>query len=439
MRNLRIAFRNLSRQKKRSFLLGGAIAFGVLIITLVNSFTAGFVENIQENLSHFLAGQIFIQGYEKTDSGRLVSVIRDDRALLEAVRQAGIDPGRVSRRSTLDGNLIFEGASGQQQIVGVDWQRERALQSRLVLREGDLQSFLRDPKGLILNEKVAKQLNVRVAETVLVQLRTVTGQQNVGEFHLSATSVDTGLLSAVLAYAHQAHVNQLLDIGPQAYISLGIYLQSGANVELEAQRLYRALQKDVQVFPRSPSQAAAGPEALREQRRQMLESTWQGTKYRLTTINDFLGPVNRVASVLNTIGLVVVIILLVIIMVGVTNTFRMVMYERTREIGTMRALGMQRGNVRGLFLLEALFLSLGGVLVGLAAAAIVAVAVSLPNWGTDTGFFIFLRQGHLSFKVMPAQMIGNVVLVAGLTVLAALFPASRAARMEPAAALHKTY
>jgi putative ABC transport system permease protein len=85
--NARIAFRNLSRQKKRSFLLGGAIAFGILIITLVNSFTAGVVENVQENFSHFLAGHIFLTGYEKSDSGRLINVIRDDAVLTEVIRR----------------------------------------------------------------------------------------------------------------------------------------------------------------------------------------------------------------------------------------------------------------------------------------------------------------------------------------------------------------
>jgi putative ABC transport system permease protein len=49
MKYLNIAARNLSRQKKRSLLLGFAIAFGVMIITLVNGFTTGALNNIKEN------------------------------------------------------------------------------------------------------------------------------------------------------------------------------------------------------------------------------------------------------------------------------------------------------------------------------------------------------------------------------------------------------
>ena len=50
--SVRIAFRNLNRQKKRSFLLGGAIAFGILIVTLVNMFTGGLMENVQDNFAY---------------------------------------------------------------------------------------------------------------------------------------------------------------------------------------------------------------------------------------------------------------------------------------------------------------------------------------------------------------------------------------------------
>jgi putative ABC transport system permease protein len=435
MNSLRIAFRNLSRQKKRSFLLGGAIAFGILIITLVNSFTAGFVENVQENFSHFFAGHVFLYGYEKSPSGRLITVIRDDKVLIETIESLKNLPIQyLSRRSSLDGTLIFEGESISQEVVGVNWQEERYLSDRLILREGSMERVLADPRALILNEKMAERLNVQVGDTLLVQLQTVTGQQNVGEFILAATSIDTGFFSAVSAYAHRSHVNRLLNIAEDEYISLGLFLEDMLLMERAAQMLTGALEDKVSLVPRF-----SGPQGFQEQRNRLLEEQWEGTRYQLFTIGDFLEPLNQVASTLNTVGLVVVLILFVIIMVGVTNTFRMVIHERTREIGTMRSLGLQRGGVRGLFLLEALLLSLGGAVVGLAAAFVVALVLSLISFGTDSQFFIILREGHLLFKVLPARIAGNILIVGVLTLLAALLPASRAAKMDPAHALRKTY
>ncbi len=435
MNTLRIAFRNLSRQKKRSFLLGGAIAFGILIITLVNSFTAGFVENVQENFSHFFAGHVFLTGYEKSPSGRLITVIREDEVLLEAIESLDDLPLQyLSRRSSLEGTLIFEGESIRQEVVGVNWQEEGFLSERLILREGSMEEVLADPRALVLNEKMAAQLNVEIGDTLLVQLQTVTGQQNVGEFILAATSVDTGFFSAVSAYAHRNHVNHLLNISPDEYISLGLFLKDMLLMERAAQALTKALEGKVSLVPRF-----SGPRGFQEQRNQLLEEQWEGTRYQLFTIGDFLEPLNQIASTLNTVGLVVVLILFVIIMVGVTNTFRMIIYERTREIGTMRALGLQRGGLRGLFLLEAVLLSLGGALIGLIAAFLVALILSLIDFGTDNQFFIILKNGHLFFKVLPAQITGNIVVVGLLTLLAALVPASRAAKLDPAHALRKTY
>ncbi|MBN1834647.1 MAG: ABC transporter permease, partial [Spirochaetales bacterium] len=341
MNSARIAFRNLSRQKKRSFLLGGAIAFGILIISLVNSFTAGVVENVQENFSHFLAGHIFLTGYEKSPSGRVVSVIRDDAALTEAIRRIEQDSLRyIAKRSSLNGVLIFEGENTRQQVVGVDWDEERYLRDRLVLREGTIEAVLAEPRALVLNEKAAERLGVAVGETLLVQMQTVTGQQNVGEFILAATSVDTGIFSSMSAYGHRGHVNTLVNIEPEEYITLGIFLEDMGRMDLEAQRLYQALQDRVSLFPRAVGPQAGGPQAMRGLMTQMAEEEWEGTRYQLATISDYLQPLNQIASTLNIVGLVVVLILFVIIMVGITNTFRMIIYERTREIGTMRALGL---------------------------------------------------------------------------------------------------
>jgi len=435
MNTLRISFRNLSRQKKRSFLLGGAIAFGILIITLVNSFTAGFVENVQENFSYFFAGHIFLTGYEKSSSGRLITVIRDDEVLIETIESLENFPLKyLSRRSSLEGTLIFEGQSIRQEVVGVNWREEGFLTERLILREGSMEKVLADPRALILNEKMATRLNAEIGDTLLVQLQTVTGQQNVGEFILAATSVDTGFFSAVSAYGHRNHVNRLLNIPPDEYISLGLFLEDMLLMEREAQGLSGALEEKLSLVPRF-----SGPRGFQEQRKQLLEEQWEGTRYQLFTIGDFLKPLNQIASTLNTVGLVVVLILFVIIMVGVTNTFRMIIYERTREIGTMRSLGLQRAGVRGLFLMEALLLSMGGALLGLIAAFLVALILSLINFGTDNQFFIILKNGHLFFKVLPAQIAGNIAAVGLLTLLAALIPASRAAKLDPAHALRKTY
>ena len=57
---LKISARNVWRQKKRSFLLAGAIAFGMFVITAINGLTGGVVDNIRVNFSHALGPRLYL-------------------------------------------------------------------------------------------------------------------------------------------------------------------------------------------------------------------------------------------------------------------------------------------------------------------------------------------------------------------------------------------
>ncbi len=58
----RIAARNLTRQKKRSVFLGIAIAFSIMIVTVINGFSGAFIRNVSENFAYLMAGHVFVQG-----------------------------------------------------------------------------------------------------------------------------------------------------------------------------------------------------------------------------------------------------------------------------------------------------------------------------------------------------------------------------------------
>ena len=113
----------------------------------------------------------------------------------------------------------------------------------------------------------------------------------------------------------------------------------------------------------------------------------------------------------------------------------MIMIERIKEIGTMRALGMQKGGVRNLFLLEAVLLSLGGALGGLILAGIAMFVLSRIFWGLDSPIFILLDNGYMTFRLVPLQVLLHFGIVSILTVVAALIPARKAAAMPPVDAL----
>jgi putative ABC transport system permease protein len=433
MNSIKIAFRNLNRQKKRSFLLGGAIAFGIMIITLLNGFTGSFITNVGENFSHLLAGHIFLSGYEKSETGKSLSVIRDDSVILNTLDNSDLPITYLTKRSSFQGMLIFEGESISQAITGADFAEESYLTERLFLLEGDISDLVTTQNGVIISEEVSKKLNVLLGERLLVQLRTVTGQQNVGEFIIVGISHDPGIFGSISAYANIEYVNELLNLSSGEYMTLGIFVEDIKTIDMHGESLYSSLSDKVNLFKRSEPTESGNP--MMAMMQSLKDESWEGIRYQFYTLNDVLAEVQQIVRVLNIVGLVILLIVFVIIMVGITNTFRMVMFERIREIGTMRALGMQRGSVRKLFILEALFLSLGGALSGFIIAGIIMFILSKINIGMDTPLFILLKNGHLSFNPAPLQIVSNVLIVALLTTLAAFFPARKASMLQPADAL----
>ena len=432
MELIKLALRNLSRQKKRTFLLGGAIAFGLMIVTVINGFVGAFVSNISENFANLAAGHVFIQGVEKSSSGKEFDIIRDDSTLLAAAKETGIPAKYITKRSSFQGTLVFAGKSAQLTMQGVDFANETFLPERLIFKSGGMKG-MGSKEGLVISEPTAKRLDVQIGDRILVQMKTYTGQNNVGEFAIAGITVDPGILGSISGYANKTYVNELLNLGPEDYQSLGFYLPSLKGMDKYGLDLYENLRKKTQVFDRvKPEQ---GQNFVRQMMSQSKKETWSGIKYRVLTLNDMLSQVQQIVNVLNSASLVILVVLFLIIMVGIMNTFRIIMYERIREIGTMRSIGMQRDEVRSLFLYEAIFLAIGGVLAGILIALLIMGGVSIVNFGTNSPLFIILKNGHMTFSVQLGKTLIDVFIVAALTILAAYFPARSAARLDPAEAL----
>ena len=101
MEIIKLALRNLSRQKKRTFLLGGAIAFGIMIVTIINGFVGAFVSNISENFANLAAGPRLHPGRREVGLRQGIDIIRDDAVLLAGRQAKARHPGQVRDQALL--------------------------------------------------------------------------------------------------------------------------------------------------------------------------------------------------------------------------------------------------------------------------------------------------------------------------------------------------
>lgn len=438
MKYVNIALRNLNRKKGRSFMLAGAIAFGMLIITAANGFTGGMVETLKYNISQLMAGHMYLVGETKRESGTVVSVINDDQVIFEALEESGIKYESISRRSMFMGEMLFGGETISQMIYGVNWGQEEDFAKNLVLSgNSTIADTVSVTNGLVMNERMAERLKVELGEQITVKMSTATGQRNVGTFILTGLMPDSGFLSSIAAYANIEYVNTLLNLDPHAYQAFHITLENMDLTDQSAEILFAALNERTAMAPREEEEPQGLDFGVVFVDEETEEEEWAGSRFSLQTVNDELAGFNSLVDGANTIAFVFLIFLFVIIMVGLANTFRRILYERVKEIGTMRSIGMQRSSVRKIFLYEALFLSIGGSLLGVVLANLVMFGFSIPDFGTAGDMAIFLREGHLFFRTNFEQVLFNMTSIGILTLMAVFFPVNKAARMNPADALRQ--
>ena len=430
----KIGLRNLARQKRRSFLLGGAIVFGVLIITLLNGIAMTSAVNIRTNLSSFLAGHIFITGKEKLPTGRTVSVIHDQSGISAAIKKLDKYIRVITRRSKINNALLINGQeTAYAKIDGIDWSAESYMTDKIRLAGGSWKKVIMQENSIVLSETITENLGLELGDIVLCQMTTITGQENVVEFRLEGIMPGSGGFFALSAYANITFVNRCLNLQPGEYTDMGILFKDSSRIDELGNRFYAVLEAaHIPLFGRyNRNVESVTMESLQ------LQGKWKGVKYQFLTLNEIMSDIIEMLDGISRLGFIVFVILFIIIMFGITNTYRMVVYERVREIGTMRALGMKKSLVSGIFYSEAFFLASLSYLTGMLAGLFILCCLASVDFGIGSDLYLFLDSGYPGFRVNGSLLLLNAGIVIVFSMFAVHFPARKAANLTPAAAQRK--
>ena len=156
----------------------------------------------------------------------------------------------------------------------------------------------------------------------------------------------------------------------------------------------------------------------------------------VTSIPDLKQTMDMKTSVMNIFG----VIMLVIAAIGILNLLMMAVFERTREIGVLGALGLKPREITLLFLLEGILIGVVGAILGTVLGLALNGALSIV--GIDYSQFADLTEytalitGKIYPQLVPLKVLNHALTVALIAAIAALYPAREASRREPAEALH---
>lgn len=156
-------------------------------------------------------------------------------------------------------------------------------------------------------------------------------------------------------------------------------------------------------------------------------------KFQVQSIDAILNVADRIFSVVKAMLAMVSGVALLVACIGIVNTMIMSIYERTREIGTLKALGASRGDIRVMFMLEAGLIGFMGGVVGLVFSWLLGLGLNrLAVWFSH---YRGLPLPERLFIITPSLALAALLLALVIGVLAGLYPANRAAHLDPLAAL----
>jgi putative ABC transport system permease protein len=428
--DLQIAGRNLARHTRRNLFLGGALAAVTGLLVLLGALTAGMEAAMMESALTMLTGHVNVGGFFKVTSGSAAPLVADYPKLVALVKEKVPELDYWTQRGRAWAKAVSESSSMDLVLAGVDVANEPSFRKTLRVLDGKLDE-LAQPGTILLFEGQADRLKVKVGDVLTVSAPTARGVNNTADLRVAVLAKNVGLLSAFSAFVHEDTGRLLYGLNQATTGAVHLYLKDPAAAPAVAARLRQEIAK--------AGWRVMEPEAQPYWMKLMLKvpsEDWTGQKIDVTTADEEMGQFKQFILALRVVSGILVVVLMVVVVIGILNTLAIAIRERTREIGTLRAIGMQRRKVLWLFVLETALLGLlgtvAGALLACAVAGIVnAFAIQLPE-----AVQVFLSQERLHFLLQPSTIAWDAIVLALVTVLASLYPARRAARLKPITAMH---
>ena len=397
---LKFAFLNTLRNRRRSSVTVAIASLGTAAILLAGGFALFTYQGLAQ-ISARTTGHLIVAKpaqFQRDEDTPLQHGL-DDVAAVKAKLMADPDVRQVLPRVEFTGLVSNGDKSTVMMAAGIDPDPEFAVKGPfLKVTAGEVLVGSEHGK-VMLGEGLARSLKATPGSGLTLLASTTDGALNAldvtvqGVFSTGVPDLDKRLVYTDLATAQKLVVTQRVT-------SLGVFLRS-----MEA------------TDPARARVAAALPD--------LAVQTWVDQAVFYKSVKELY---NRIFGALGLIiGVIVVFV--------VTNAMAMAIIERTREIGTLRAIGMQRGEVLWMFLLESLMLGLLATVAGALFGAAVAAGLNAAHIPVPHGLQFFLMSPHLHLSVHGSLLVSAIVAITIVTGVAAFYPSLKAARLRPVVAM----
>jgi ABC-type lipoprotein release transport system permease subunit len=403
---LRLSWRNIWRHRRRTVIVAVAIALTLALMLVYDGMMEGFQNSIYENAIKVMGGNIQVHavGYQEADEEYPLLPVQDEELIISTAEE-NKQVVLASRRINTTGLVSNREGAFPVTIVGVEPEEEIRI-SLVAQRVSDGRYLTSEDQDVIfIGKGLADAMQVTIGDRI-----TLAGNVK-HEQTRSRTMTIIGIY----------------DVGMPDIEKHTVYMSLG-----EAQSLYGLNNKSTEVLV-SIKQLGQEDKVVNDLYKTLpnYEITSWETNY--PELFDIVNTKNQVMDIFS-------VIILLIAGIGILNLLLMAVYERTREIGVLGALGLRPRQISWLFLLE------GGMigLVGLTAGVLLGIGINflLSQYGIDYSSFSDMTEftALITDRIYSTMGLTKVfqrsITVLIISFLAAFIPAREAAQNEPAESLH---
>ena len=401
---LYLAFRYLHGHMRQYIFVLIVLAIGFAFISVTSSLSDGMDRNVTDAALRHYAGHIFITG--RDGNANSMMVIDHPKQVEKAIEKADIPVERIIRRVHEHGgaSAFFQGNSFRlKDIFGVDFNAESHLFEGFDYVSGSFNSTW-DKNSIILSKPVAEKLRAQVDDRVIIRLENRNGQLDTRTFTVRAITADSSIFGYARAYVHRKALSSLMKLDPAEYSVFGIFVPDMSKAVSYSRSIYNALSENLPTAERIENKSQLTSEIRKD---------WQGVRYFVFPLPIYISEIANLLTAMEIGSYFLLAMIILVVLAAIIVTYRVVLHDRIREIGTMQAVGFSRMWLFIVLLIEALLVLGIGIAIGTLLSWIITYITSFISFDWIPGFEIFMREGKLTALYTVKTLSNNIAIVIG--------------------------